>query len=148
MPPLMEIENMMRPVSIEYFERLSFLAMMVGIAFTILSWNPGEAERLHVGPMFLPLALAGCYVLLGTLVLLISRKASLIAQMIFLLLCAAGAVLAVPAVPAILSDGEIGLLQVVQIALQGVAIYFLFTPEARAWFRAKRGGGEAASARG
>ena len=137
----------MRPVSIEYFERLSFLAMMVGIAFTALSWDPGQAERLHVGPMFLPVALALCYALLATLILLISRKASLIAQAIFLLLCAAGAVLAVPSLPAILKDGEIGLLQIVQIALQAVAIYFLFTPEARAWFRAKRGRGEAMSAR-
>lgn len=138
---------MTRPVSIEYFERLSFLAMMVGIAFTILTWAPGEGQRLNVGPMFLPLALAGCYVLLATLILLISRKASLVAQAIFLLLCAAGAVLAIPSVPAILNDGEIGLLQIVQIALQAVAIYFLFTPEARAWFRAKRGRGEAMSAR-
>lgn len=80
-------------------------------------------------------------------VLLISRKASLAAQILFLLLFAAGAVLAIPAVPAILTDGEIGLLQIVQIALQGVAIYFLFTPEARAWFRSKRGG-EAVSAQG
>jgi hypothetical protein len=137
----------MRPVSIEYFERLSFLAMMVGIAFTILSWDPGQAERLRVGPMFLPLVLAGCYVLLATLVLLISRRASLVAQAIFLLLCAAGAVLAIPALPSILNGGQIGLLQIAQIALQAVAVYFLFTPEARAWFRAKRGG-EAASAQG
>lgn len=130
----------MRPVSIEYFERLSFLAMMVGIAFTALSWNPVQAERLGVGPMFLPAVLAVCYVLLATLVLLISRKASLAAQIVFLLLFAAGAVLAIPTVPAILTDGEIGLLQIVQIALQAVAIYFLFTPESRAWFRSKRGG--------
>ena len=138
----------MRPVSIEYFERLSFLAMMVGIAFTVLSWDPGQAERLRVGPMFLPIMLAVCYALLATLILLISRKASLIAQIVFLLLFAAGAVLAIPAVPAILDHGQIGLLQIVQILLQGVAIYFLFTPEARTWFRSKRGGGEAASARG
>jgi hypothetical protein len=138
----------MRPVSIEYFERLSFLAMMVGIAFTALSWDPGQAERLHVGPMFLPLALAGCYFLLATLVLFISRKASLVAQAIFLALFAAGVVLAIPAFPSILTGGQIGLLQIAQIALQAVAIYFLFTPEARAWFRAKRGGGEAASAQG
>jgi hypothetical protein len=138
---------MMRPVSIEYFERLSFLAMMVGIAFTALSWDPGQAERLHVGPMFLPVALAICYALLATLILLISRKASLIAQGIFLLLFAAGIVLAIPAVPAILDDGQIGLLQLAQIALQGVAIYFLFTPEARAWFRAERGDDAAVGAR-
>ena len=130
----------MRPASIEYFERLSFLAMMVGIVFTILSWDPGQAERLHVGPMFLPLSLAICYALLATLVLLISRKASLVAQAVFLLLFAAGVVLAIPAVPAILNDGQIGLLQIAQIALQAVAIYFLFTPEARAWFRSKRSG--------
>src|SRR6185436_16024154 len=120
-----------------YFERLSFLAMMVGIVFTILSWDPGQAERLHVGPMFLPVALAICYFLLATLILLISRKASLVAQLIFLLLFAAGIVLAIPSVPAILDDGQIGLLQIAQIALQAVAIYFLFTPEARAWFRSK-----------
>lgn len=137
----------MRPASIEYFERLSFLAMMVGIAFTALSWDPGLAERLNVAPMFLPAVLAVCYSLLATLVLLISRKASLIAQGIFLLLFAAGLVLAVPAVPAILNGGEIGLLQIVQILLQAVAIYFLFTPEARAWFRSRRGG-ETVSAQG
>ncbi len=137
----------MRPVSIEYFERLSFLAMMVGIVFTALSWDPGQAERLHVGPMFLPVALTICYLFLATLVLLISRKASLIAQGIFLLLFAAGVVLAIPAVPAILNDGQIGLLQIAQIALQAVAIYFLFTPESRAWFRARRGG-DAVGARG
>jgi hypothetical protein len=131
---------MMRPVSIEYFERLSFLAMMVGIAFTVLIWDPGLARRLHVGPMFLPIALVFCYALLAILILLISRRASLIAQGVFLLLWAAGAVLAIPALPSILDHGEIGLLQIVQIALQGFAIYFLFTPEARAWFRAKRGG--------
>jgi hypothetical protein len=139
-PPRDKIEEEMRPVSIEYFERLSFLAMMVGIVFTALSWDPGQAARLHVGPMFLPLALAFCYALLAALILFISRKASLIAQGIFLLLFAAGLVLAIPAVPAILDDGQIGLLQLVQIALQAVAIYFLFTPEARAWFKAKRGG--------
>ena len=130
----------MRPVSIEYFERLSFLAMMVGIVFTALSWDSGLAERLEVGPMFLPLVLALCYALLATLILLISRKASLIAQIVFLLLFAAGLVLAIPALPTLLEGGEIALLQIVQIALQAVAIYFLFTPEARAWFRTKRGG--------
>jgi hypothetical protein len=133
---------MTRPVSIEYFERLSFLAMMVGIVFTALSWDPGQAERLHVGPVFLPVALALCYALLVTLVLLISRKASQIAQGIFLLLFAAGLVLAIPTLPGILTSGQIGLLQIAQIALQAVAIYFLFTPEARAWFRAKRRGDE------
>jgi hypothetical protein len=135
----------MRPVSIEYFERLSFLSMMVGIAFTVLSWDPGQAERIHVGPMFLPLALALCYALLATLVLLISRKASLIAQGIFVLLFAAGVILSIRSVPAILSDGQTGLLQIALIALQALAIYFLFTPEARAWFRAKRGNDPAAA---
>jgi CDP-diglyceride synthetase len=130
----------MRPVSIEYFERLSFLAILVGIVFTALSWDPGQAARLHVGPMFLPIALVMCFALLALLILLISRRASVIAQTLFLLLVAAGAVLAAPAVPAILSGGQIGLLQLAQIAMQAIAIYFLLTPEARAWMRAKRAG--------
>jgi hypothetical protein len=98
--------------------------------------------------MFLPIALAIGYLLLAMLILLISRKASQLAQIVFVLLFAAGFLLSIPAVPTILKDGETSLLQLVLIALQALAIYFLFTPEARAWFRSRRGAVEAASARG
>ena len=88
--------------------------------------------------MVMPLLQVIGLALVVLLILLISRRGSEIAKWIFLLLFVAGLAIMAPAIPDILSRGQIGLLQLAQIAVQALALYFLFTPESRAWFKEKR----------
>jgi hypothetical protein len=130
----------MRPTSIVYFERLSLLSLMVGVAFFLLaSGEGGPPDRIAgLGPGFIPLIHAAGIVLILLLILLISRKGSAIAKWIFTILFAVGVVFAVPQLAQSIDRGLIALLQLTQLVVQAAALYFLFTPEARAWFREKR----------
>ena len=127
----------MRPTSILYFERLSILSILVGMVFTGLEWESQIAGARASGmpPAAVPITLAFSLAVLLLLIFLISRKASVIAKWILVILFALGLVVSVPQVLEALDRGLVGLLQLTQLVVQGMAIYFLFTPEANDWFR-------------
>jgi hypothetical protein len=127
----------MRPTSIFYFERLSILSILVGMVFTWIDWDDQIAGVRAAGlpPVAAPITLGFSLALLLLLIFLISRKGIGIAKWIFVALFALGLVYSVPQVLGALDRGLVGLLQLTQLVVQGMAIYFLFTPEANDWFR-------------
>jgi hypothetical protein len=127
----------MRPTSILYFERLSILSILVGMVFTWIDWEDQIAGARAAGlpPSVIPITLAFSLAVLLLLIFLISRKGVGIAKWIFVALFALGLVFSVPQVLGALDRGLVGLLQLTQLVVQGMAIYFLFTPEANDWFR-------------
>jgi hypothetical protein len=129
----------MRPPSILYFERLSILSVLVGVALTMLTWDGdiAAARAQGMGGAILPIVQGVSLALLLLLIFLISRKASVIAKWVLVALFAMGAALVAPQLPATLDQGLVGLLQLSQLAVFGAAIYFLFTPESRDWFRGR-----------
>jgi hypothetical protein len=130
----------MRPTSILYFERLSLLSIFAGIAFAVAAWQDGiAADRVAgFGPAFMPLLQGAGLAFLLLLIFLISRRASVVAKWVLSALFVLGAVYIAPQLPEELGRGLIGLLLVTQLAIQIAALYFLFTPEARAWFGERR----------
>ena len=130
----------MRPTSILYFERLSLLSILVGMAFTWIDWDKqiAAARASGLAPAVVPITLAFSLAILLLLIFLISRTGLAIAKWIFVALFALGLVFSVPQVLQALDRGLVGLLQLTQLVVQGMAIYFLFTPEARDWFRGDR----------
>ena len=130
----------MRPTSILYFERLSLLSILVGIVFTWIDWDKqiASAQASGLAPAVVPITLGFSLALLLLLIFLISRKGLAIAKWIFVALFALGLVFSVPQVIQALDRGLVGLLQLTQLVVQAMAIYFLFTPEARDWFRTGR----------
>jgi prepilin signal peptidase PulO-like enzyme (type II secretory pathway) len=129
----------MRPASIIYFERLSVLSILVGIAFTMLTWDAEVkvAQASNLGSAFVPLVQGISLFIILLLIFLISRKASNIAKWILVALFVLGVAFIAPSLLQTLDQGLIGLLQLSQLIVQAAAIYFLFTPEARAWFGAR-----------
>ena len=127
----------MRPTSILYFERLSILSILVGMVFTWIDWDGQIAGVQASGfpPAVAPITLGFSLAVLLLLIFLISRKGIAIAKWIFVALFALGLLFSVPQVMDALDRGLVGLLQLTQLVVQGMAIYFLFTPEANDWFR-------------
>jgi hypothetical protein len=136
----------MRPQAIRNFERLSLLAVAIAAIVLLLNWNLFVAAvRMRVlgtgieaGLIVLSLLYLGLLVLL---ILLISRRASLVAKWILVLIIALELVYTVPAIPGMLRAGPIGWAETVQLLIQLAAIVLLFTPAARTWFREARTGG-------
>src|SRR5687767_9508497 len=136
----------MRPTSIVYFERLAILSILVGIALTVLTWDGdvAAARAQGMGSGLLPIVQGVSLFLLLLLIFLISRKASVIAKWVLVVLFGVGVAMIAPQLLVALDQGLIGLLQLSQLAVFAAAIYFLFTAEARDWFRGLRPGPGAA----
>jgi hypothetical protein len=137
----------MRPTSILYFERLAILSILVGMVFTWIDWEDQIAGVRAAGftAAVAPLTLGFALAILLLLIVLISRRGSAIAKWVFVALFAFGLVVSAPQVMDALDRGLVGLLQLTQLVVQGMAVYFLFTPEANDWFR-RRGRTEPAPA--
>src|SRR6186997_2944238 len=122
----------MRPASIVYFERLSILSILVGIAFTFLTWDSDVkvAPDANLGTAFVPVVQGISLAILLLLIFLISRAASVIAKWILVVLFVLGILFMAPMLPQALGQGLVGLLQLSQLVVQAAALYFLFTPEA------------------
>lgn len=126
----------MRPKSITRFEQLYLLSLVIGLGLTILSWDASVAMTRQAGggPGLLVAVQGLTFAILLTLVLLISRRASVIAKWVLILLFLGGLAIMFVRPALTFGDGPVLAAQIVQIAIQLAALYFLFTPEARIWF--------------
>ena len=120
----------MRPQQIVYFERAYLLSILFGLASVFAYW-----------PVLRQVAPAGALVavsvlLLGgmtALVLLVSRRRSVIAKWVLTAITAVGILLTLPSVPASAMAGVRGWMGIVMLLLHIAALAFLFTAPARAW---------------
>ena len=131
----------MRPKSIIRFEQLFFLGIALALILSALTWN-ARMEIYHqtpaaemLGDAFPVITLAIGYAIWLLLWYFIARRASSIAKWIYVVLF----VLAVIAVMASLTFGQVidttalaG--QVIGVLIQAASIWFLFQPDANAWF--------------
>ena len=134
----------MRPKSISRFEGLALVSVALGAVAAFMTSGgsiPGADGRGNAGTLMIAATVISIVVSL-VLILLSSRKASNVAKWILILLVAASAAMALPRLGGIGSAGTAGALDVASVILQVVAIFFLFTAEARAWFDG-RGSAEA-----
>ena len=133
----------MRPSSIVNFERLSLLAVAIGLVTLYLSWDSVLASARSAVPgtglesavAVLSLIYIGFLVLL---ILLTSRRGSAVAKWLFILVIVAEAVLTIPKLGAMMRGGAVSWLGLLQLLLQLGAIGLLFTAASRAWFLAWR----------
>lgn len=129
----------MRPSSIQWFERLSLLALAIGAIVSVATWNDVllDVRSTGVSPTVAAVVHILLFALFVGLVLLISRGRSVIAKWVYVVLFVAGFAVTAPGLGGIFDQGLLGLVQAVQLLLQVVAIGLLFTPPATAWLRGK-----------
>lgn len=131
----------MRPASITMFDRLYLGALVLGAVNTAINFETVLAE-LEADPAVVQMGMASPGFVIGTaafgyaisllLWFLISRKANTIAKWILTVLTAIGALM----MP--FSLGAVPLLETIITltitAMQVAAVWFLFRPDAKAWF--------------
>ena len=122
------------PDQIKYFERCMLASLAIGLINSILFYSQPAEEVRGVGSVLVQLFTAATILLL---VLLTSRKRSNVAKWIFLIMYALGLIMYafIPQLTEHWTQGLRGVISIVQLLIQLAAIYFLFTPEGRAWFR-------------
>ena len=136
---------MERPPSIVWFERSYLGATAVSLVNVALSWqatlnrlseNPAAAQLGEsFGRTVLMLGTAIAVVIPLTLWFFTARKRSTVAKWVIVAFFALG-VLSIAGEPkrGTLQSGLTGVLMIVAFVLNGVAVWQLFRPDARAWF--------------
>lgn len=136
---------MERPLSIVWFERCYLGATAVGLVNIALSWqsslqrmaeNPAAAQLGEsFGKTILLVGSAIAIVIPLTLWFFTARKRSTVTKWIIVAFFALG-VLSIfrEAMTGTLQPGLTGILMIVAFVLNGVAVWQLFRPDARAWF--------------
>jgi len=131
----------MRPKSIVYYEICYLGSVLLGIVITAMTWTANNATpevqqiRAVLGPAFLPILYVFIYTISLALWYFTARVPNTVAKWIvvgwFLLsLLGSGYAIVAGNLPVDLA----GLLAVAALVLNAVAVYFLFRPDARAWF--------------
>ena len=139
----------MRPNSIVNFERVVLLGILIGIVNTWLSWGKmlamaqaqaaAQGSAMQIGPGFLIGTQVVCIAIFLLLLWLIARKGSPIAKWIYVVLAVIGLVLrrrsgsARPRRSAPFRWSS----RSSQHLLTLVSLWFLFQPDAKAWFSAR-----------
>jgi uncharacterized membrane protein len=131
----------MRPTSIVRFEWLSLLALGIGLVMAVLSWDQSVAVARSggMGTGFVILVQAFSLAVPLLLILLVSRRASVIAKWVLIVLFLGGLAVMAASPKMTFAEGPLFLVQIAQILLQAIAIALLFTEESRRWFRGGRG---------
>jgi hypothetical protein len=123
----------MRPESVKRFELLFFLSLGLGMTISVLTWR--QTTQMAGAGFALTVQAAVLLILLG-LVLLVSRKGSNIARWVLVTLFVIGVIIYIPSVAVMYAQSPLAaMLSLVQFALQVAAIYLVFRPDAKSWFR-------------
>jgi len=132
---------MKRPQSIIWFERLFFAVLVISLIQLYFSWSTTQATiaATHVLPSwYLPVVLVVSWAINLTLWYFIARRGSNVTKWIYVVLLAIGLIgvaaslFRQPALHVASSERLVGYLTTF---LSVVSAYFLFRPDARAWFR-------------
>ena len=132
----------MRPQSIVNFERTVLAALALGLLNTMLTWDQIKttAADAGMGTGFVVSIQAVTIVVTLLLLWFIARKASPIAKWIYVVITVIGLVGGLFSVSALLDGGAVSVAIVaVQYLLLIATLWFLFRPDATAWFNDGRG---------
>ena len=123
------------PKSIKLFEQLFLGSLVLGvIQGALMSSEMG----LSGGEAY---SVAGMQVLIllivGALVLLTSRKKSVICKWVNTVFVVLGMGMFIPSLAMFIEQGVMGVISAVQVLMQAYAIYLLFNADSKAWFASK-----------
>tara|TARA_B100000768_G_scaffold139161_1_gene130416 strand:- start:770 stop:1165 length:396 start_codon:yes stop_codon:yes gene_type:complete len=124
------------PKSIKLFEQLFFGVLALGVINGALMWSEmglsgGAAYRVAGFQVLI-------MVIVGALVLLTSRKKSVICKWITTIFFVLGMVMFIPNLATFFEQGLMGVISAVQVLMQAYAIYLLFNADSKAWFASKK----------
>ena len=123
------------PKSIKLFEQLFLGSLVLGIIQIALMSNElglsGEAAYAVAGIQFV------MFIFVGALVLLTSRKKSVICKWINTVFFVLGIFMVIPTLAQMLEQGLMGLISIAQICMQAYAVYLLFNADSKKWFASK-----------
>ena len=124
------------PKSIKLFEQLFLGSLALGVIQSALMSNEMD---LSGGAAY---GVAGfqvlLFIILGALVLLTSRKKSVICKWINTVFFVLGMVMFIPNLAIFIEQGVMGVISAVQLLMQAYAIYLLFDADSKAWFASKK----------
>jgi hypothetical protein len=132
---------MIRPPSIVRFDYCYLGALLVGAVNAALNWSRyaampqvRDAEAM-IGTWYLPTLTAIGYLIPLLLWYFAARRASVVAKWIVVVLFALGIVgLLIALAMGTMASGLGGVLSVVAVVLNAIAVWSLFQPDAREWF--------------
>jgi hypothetical protein len=137
----------MRPQSILNFERLYLGALAIALVASLLTWDAtletlrAQPNGESVGPTVLYVGIAISVIIPLLLWFFVARKASVVAKWILVALFVLGLLMFLAGFGSEMAPKGLTLIaSAVTTLMQAVAIYFLFRPDAKAWFADGRGG--------
>lgn len=124
------------PKSIKLFEQLFLLSLALGVIQSALFLNASDIT----GDSAFSVAIFQFVILLivGGLILLTSRKKSVICKWMLIILCVLGFFGFIPSLAFFIEHGIMGLIGSAQVLLQVFAIYLLFNADSKTWFESRR----------
>ena len=120
------MHNGEKPNHIKYFERAMLISLAPGVVILALSSQGMGITAVLFQTIVLVILLIN--------ILLISRKRSNIAKWVLIVMFFLGLPMYVPLLSILLSAGFVGVLSLLQLTVQLVGFYFLFTHQSRQWF--------------
>jgi len=124
------------PKSIKLFEQLFMGSLALGVIQSALLSNTlglsGGAAYSVAGIQVLTM------VIVGSIVLLTSRKKSVICKWLNTVVFVFGMIAFIPSLAMLIEQGIMGVISAVQVLLQAYAIYLLFNADSKAWFASKK----------
>lgn len=120
------MHNGEKPNHIKYFERAWLISLAIGVVISALS-----SQGMGITAALMQTIV---FVILLINILLISRKRSNIAKWVLIVMFVLGVPMYVPLLSILLSAGFVGVLSLLQLTVQLVGVYFLFTHQSRQWF--------------
>ena len=120
------MHNGEKPNHIKYFERAMLISLAPGVVILALSSQGMGITAVLFQTIVLVILLIN--------ILLISRKRSNIAKWVLIVIFFLGLPMYVPLLSILLSAGFVGVLSLLQLTVQLVGFYFLFTHQSRQWF--------------
>lgn len=124
------------PKSIKLFEQLFLLSLALGVIQSALFLNASgiTGDSAFSVAIFQFVIL----VIVGGLILLTSRKKSVICKWMLIILCVLGLFEYIPSLASFIEHGIMGLIGSAQVLLQVYAIYLLFNADSKTWFESRR----------
>lgn len=129
----------MRPRSIQIFEYCYLGSMVLGLIGTAVNWSemmaiPAIAAMVEQMPWYFPVTLVVGIAINLLLWYFVARRASVVAKWILVVLFGIGVAGLLISFARGAFFGSTAIFQIVCLALNVVAVWHLFTPDALAWF--------------
>jgi peptidoglycan/LPS O-acetylase OafA/YrhL len=126
------------PKNVARFEVLAYISIAIGVITSALEY---QRFSTMANPAFILLVQLFVFLIFVLFIWLIARRRKNWARWLFLILFLLGLPFYIPSLAAMIKNNPIsGLLSVVQMLIQGAAIFLVFSGDAKEWFRKRQNG--------